>query len=81
MKGCMGMGITNMCDMQLSKASSMYSKGSMSIARARERGRFEKVELVSFELLVALVDLRFSCVKRLTGRGVSFVSSIASCHC
>ena len=32
MKVCMGVGITNMCDMQLSNASNMYSSGSTSIA-------------------------------------------------
>ena len=32
MNGCMGVGITNMVEMQWSIASSMYSSGSTSIA-------------------------------------------------
>ena len=54
--------------------------GPRQLRRAQQRGRFELVALESVELLFELVDLRLSGGKRMAGRGVSLVSSIASCH-
>ena len=80
MKVCMAVGIHNMCEMHWSKASVMYSSESKSIALGNVPVTLRGSGTVVRFSVVAVVALRLMFGKRLAGRCVSLVSSIASCR-
>ena len=79
MKCCMAIGISNIFEMQLSKASSIDATGPKSIALGTAARTFGSVALVPVVFLVPVVELRLRFGKRLDGGGALAVSSIANC--